>query len=112
MKFIKFCFNHWKVSLVALFILFCLGAWATFPYWTYETVTVLVTDKEGQVGVGNLTIFTTTETFKNHDSKRYLKFRSGDLQGRFVIGEEYTVGVYGWRIPPLSKFRNIVRIVE
>ena len=87
-----------------------------FPYWTSDTAVITVTDKERVISRrGNSTtskylVFTETETFENTDCFAMGKFRSSDIQGRLKPGETYTVDVYGWRVPFLSAYRNIVRV--
>jgi len=53
-------------------------------------------------------IFCEDEVLENTDSLLYLKFNSSDLYKDMKEGNEYSVKVYGWRIPFLSTYRNIV----
>lgn len=98
-------------------VLVILIGWAfVFPYVTQDAVQFTVTDKERVTkGVGSsrrytYLIFTDDETFENVDSIRRFKFRSSDLYGKVKIGSNYTATVYGWRVPILSKYRNIIKI--
>lgn len=87
-----------------------------FPYWTADECTITVTDKERVVKGGGdsvsskYLVFTETETFENTDCLRRFKFNSSDIHGSLKIGETYHVKVYGWRVPLLSMYRNIVRV--
>ena len=100
--------------IVAIVSMLLLGI--GFPYWTADTVTITVTDKErvversGNSVSSKYLVFTETETFENTDCLARFKFNSSDVQGRLKTGETYTVDVYGWRIPFLSAYRNIVRV--
>lgn len=101
-------------AIVAVVSMLLLGI--GFPYWTADTVTITVTDKErvvkrnGNSVSSKYLVFTETETFENTDCLARFKFNSSDVQGRLKTGETYTVDVYGWRIPFLSAYRNIVRV--
>lgn len=102
-----------KASIIGFFVVISLifGMMA-FPYLTSDMATITVTDKERIVtGSGSkYLVFTENEVFENIDSIIYAKFNSSDLQGKLKRGQTYTVKVYGWRIPFLSSYRNIVSI--
>ncbi len=101
---------------LAICVLFLLagGCSAVFTYNTQDTLTATVTDKERIVtGAGDSTdskylVFTEHETLENTDTLWFFKFNSGDVQGSIHVGETYTFRVYGWRIPFLSSYRNII----
>jgi hypothetical protein len=90
-----------------------LSAW--FAYGTAETVMATVTKTERiTTGSGDsishkYLVFTTQETFENSDCLWYGKFNSSDVQGRLTPGQ-YSMKVYGWRIPFMSRYRNIVDV--
>lgn len=86
--------------------------WLGFPYYTARTIEITVTDKERVPdGEGSYyLVFTDDEVFKNVDVWRRLKTTSSDIQGRLQEGKTFEVTVYGWRIPILSKYRNIASI--
>jgi len=56
-------------------------------------------------------IYTSGGTFKDTDSLLAGKFSSSDLYGQLQIGHTYTLEVRGYRIPFLSEYPNILRIV-
>lgn len=99
-----------------------LGVVYNIAYFgTKEQVTFTVTDKDRIVETstdsdGNSTvsskylIFTDIETFENTDELFLGKFNSSDLQGQLRIDSTYTGTVVGWRIPFLSRYRNIIEI--
>lgn len=82
------------------------------PFITSDNVTITVTDKEYIVKTDSskYLIFTETETFENIDCFVKFKFNSSDVYGELKIGETYNVDVYGFRVPFLSMYRNIVRV--
>ena len=57
---------------------------------------------------GRYLIYTDKGTFRNTDSWLFLKFSSADMQGKLGVGETFKIKANGWRIPILSKFRNII----
>lgn len=50
----------------------------------------------------------TTEIFQNHDALWWGKWNSADVQQAIELNKKYRFTVYGWRIPLMSAFRNIV----
>ena len=106
-----------KVFAGSIFVVVILGGIALLlaPFVTSETVTIKVVDKERIVGrdgeSSKYLVFTETEVFENTDCLVLGKFNSSDVYGQIEIGETYRVQVYGWRIPLLSMYRNIVKIL-
>lgn len=103
-----------KVLIAAIVAILAVPIlWVGFPYYTARTVEIVVTGKErvpdGDDGSYYL-VFTEDEVFQNVDAWRRLKTTSSDLQGRLQEGRRFEVVVYGWRIPILSKYRNIASI--
>ncbi|MFA5376067.1 MAG: hypothetical protein WC455_10010 [Dehalococcoidia bacterium] len=99
--------------LIILAVVAILAIAIGFPLMTSETVTITVTDKERVVDSGDskYLVFTETEVFENTDCLALGKFNSSDVYGQLEIGETYQVQVYGWRIPFLSMYRNIVKVL-
>ena len=54
-------------------------------------------------------IFTDHGVFRNDDAGWFLKYNSSDLYGNLDVGQHYRFKVYGWRIPILSMYPNVVR---
>ena len=108
-----------KVDLgcVVVIVLFIIAALILPPMLTSETITITVTDKErvmqgsGENASSKYLVFTETEVFENTDCLVLWKFNSSDVYGQLEIGETYQVQVYGWRIPFLSMYRNIVKVL-
>jgi len=102
------------VILVVAFCIFGLG----FPLFTQKDVQITVTktdrivESNGENVHSKYIVYTETESFENTDSLAFGKFNSSDLQGQLLPGKTYVVKVYGWRIPFLSQYRNIVKIEE
>lgn len=108
-------------SIVIGFAAFILVASIIFSaalYFTEETVEVLITDKERIVessenGVtSKYLVFSETEVFENTDTFLFFKWNSSDVQGQLIPGHMYRVRVYGFRVPFLSMYRNIIEVKE
>lgn len=55
-------------------------------------------------------VFTDKGVFENTDSLLNFKWNSSDIYGELKAGETYTFNVYGWRVPFLSMYKNIVSV--
>jgi hypothetical protein len=108
-----------KIIITTLITLFIVGLLAISPMYAYltdETITVTIKDKERIVtgsGTGissKFLVYTDGEVFENTDSLWYWKWDSADVQNELEVGQTYTVKVYGWRVPFLSMFRNVVEV--
>ncbi|MBB76556.1 MAG: hypothetical protein CMJ75_18785 [Planctomycetaceae bacterium] len=102
------------VAIGAILFLCLIVGSCSIPLWTQDTVTVKVTEKErittgsGESITSKYLVFTETETFENTDVLILGKFDSSDVQGSIQPGETYRLRVYGWRVPFLSWYRNII----
>ena len=83
----------------------------------HNLYTVTVTGKERISDYNNskYLIFTEDENnnirvFQNTDVWYAGKFNSSDLYAKIKVGETYTFGVIGYRIPWLSMYENIVSV--
>lgn len=50
--------------------------------------------------------------FENTDCFIRLKFNSSNMQGRLKEGHAYKITVIGYRVPFLSWYQNIIKVVE
>lgn len=105
--------THIGVVLLAVAL---LVAWPVAYYSSADTIEIVVKDKErittgrGEDISSKFIVYAEDEVFQNTDSWLYFKFRSADVQNKLERGETYVVRVVGWRIPILSKYRNIISI--
>ena len=85
---------------------------AFYQYGTSDFTKCTVVEKERIVkkDSSKYLIFCEEEVFENSDAIWYGKFDSSDFYKDIRKGESYEFKVYGWRIPFLSKYRNIVKI--
>lgn len=106
-----------ELLLILSIALVAIAAMA-IPFATQEQVSFTVSGKERVVtGQGDsisskYLVFSDTETFKNSDCFVLLKFNSSDIYGRIEKGKTYNAKVYGFRIPFLSMYRNIISVSE
>ena len=109
-----------KLILILLALLFIgsLFTNAPYQYLTMRTIeSARIKDKqistESQKKDGKVKstylIYTDHGVFRNDDAGWHMKFNSSDLYGNLDKGESYRLTVYGWRIPILSMYPNIVR---
>lgn len=70
------------------------------------------TDKATKKVVSTYLIYTNHGVFRNDDAGWHFKFNSSDFYGNLDVGKNYRLKVYGWRIPILSMYPNIVSMKE
>lgn len=108
--------------LLAIFVLCLVGALFTnapYQWLTQRTLdSVLIKDKQvstesdredGKVR-STYMIYTDAGVLRNDDAGWFAKFNSSDIYGELDIGKRYRMKIYGWRIPILSMYPNIVSI--
>jgi len=79
------------------------------------TVTSLQVKRPDAEGKEIYLVFTKLDSvnvrvFKNTDSWVELKWNSSDFQAKLEPNKKYNLRVYGWRIPFLTRYQNIVKI--
>lgn len=87
----------------------------TYTYGTKFSDHVVIEDKERITetdGESRYIIFTNKGVFENTDSFWYFKFDSSDVYSKLRRGNSYTIKAYGWRIPFMSSYPNIVEVTE
>lgn len=108
--------NKWIWIFGGCLLVGLVGCDVWFHYGTKDYVDAVVTKVErvstgrGEGTVHKYLVFTEGETFQNTDSVWYWKFNSSDMHGHFSTGK-YRLTVYGWRVPFLSWYRNIIEAV-
>ncbi len=81
-----------------------------------ERVVTTSTNKDGHTTTtSKYLVFTELDNgqsrvFQNTDSFVEGKWNSSDFQGRLKKGERFKIEAYGWRIPFLSSYENIVGV--
>lgn len=104
------------VIAVTILVLLCLCISPIIAYSTDEVVTVKVTGTEVKRydDSDKYIVFTESGTFKNEDSFWYWKWNSSDIQGKLksMEGQTIKLRIYGWRIPFLSMYENVISIEQ
>ena len=100
------------VIVIVIFLFLCLPIRAVYTWSTEDEIQVLVNHRESVKSGSEYLIFTESETFKNVDTIFKWKFDSSDVYRDIHPGKTYKVTVYGWRVPFLSMYRNIVKASE
>lgn len=105
-------------AIAALIILGLMFTNAPYQWLTQRSIDdVLIKDKQISTEsdkhkdkvVSTYLIFTDHGVFRNDDAGWFMKYNSSDVYGNLDIGKRYHLKVYGWRIPILSMYPNIVR---
>jgi hypothetical protein len=105
-------------GLVAIGI---IGAGCFFlaPHCSKDTYTAKVTEKERIVDGDDSKYLVYTKlqdgkvrVFENTDSTLEWKFNSSDVYARIEKGKTYEFDTYGWRIPFMSLYENIIDLRE
>jgi len=95
---------------------FAVAVHAYFSSDRQVTVTVTnearVCSNDGSSVSCQYLVYTSGGTFKDTDSLASGKFSSSDLFGQLQNGHTYTFEVRGYRIPWMSEYPNILRIVS
>ena len=100
--------------IIAFVVIGMLAASPLYAYLTDEVVTCTVEEKErvNKQDSSKYLIFCEEQVLENTDSLWYWKWNSSDFYRDIKVGETYEVRVYGWRIPFLSMYQNIIEITK
>ena len=85
-----------------------------YSYFIPDTVRTRVTDAQMTKVDGRFMIATEYRPFVNYDARYRFKVASGTIQNDAIRlkGQEVKIRKYGWRIPLLSMYENVVSIKE
>ncbi|HVO75539.1 MAG TPA: hypothetical protein VMT35_16030 [Ignavibacteriaceae bacterium] len=99
----------------------CLGTIIVFGIlvYLYLSFEKTLTEKEVTVKILDISsiddaylVTTKNEIFINKDNSFYDKYDSDQINSKLEKGKTYKLNVVGVRIPFISKYRNIVEVVE
>jgi hypothetical protein len=98
-------------------ILIAIAAFIVMILWSYfipDTIMTRITDAQMTKVDGRFMIATEDRPFVNEDAKYRFKFNSGTVQNDAIRlrGKVVRIRKYGWRVPMLSWYENIVKIEE
>jgi hypothetical protein len=85
-----------------------------YSYFVADTVQTRITDAQMTKVDGRYMIATEYRPFVNYDAWYRFKFDSGTIQNEAIRLKGKTVKIkkYGWRIPLVSEYENVVKIKE
>lgn len=100
-------------SFIALVLIGMFVVSPVIAYTTRAEVDFTVKDKEricsgGESGTCKYLVYTDNGVYQNTDSLWYFKFNSSDIYGALDAGTTYRASVYGFRVPFLSWYKNII----
>jgi hypothetical protein len=98
-------------------ILIAIAAFIGVILWSYfipDTIVTKITDAQMTKVDGRFMIATEDRPLVNEDAKYRFKFNSGTIQNDAIRlrGKVVRIRKYGWRIPMLSWYENVVKITE
>ena len=100
-----------KAVLVSIAVIILL---VLYSYFIPDTIRTRITDAQLTKVDGYFMIATDYRPLVNHDAKYRFKFDSGSVQNEAIRlkGKEVKIRKYGWRIPILSMYENVVSIKQ
>jgi uncharacterized protein DUF1523 len=106
-------FKRRKTKVVLAAIAICILT-VLYSYFVADTITTRITDAQMMKVDGKFMIATEDRPFVNFDAKWRFKFNSGTVQNDAIKlrGKLVKIKKYGWRIPLLSQYENVVKIEE
>jgi len=116
MSKIKYSLTQVTLILGILIVLGSASIKAVFQHTTVEYYEVTITDKE-RISIGSgedlshkYLVFTDGRVFENTDTLFHWKWDSSTVQSELEKGKQYSIKTYGWRVPFLSWYENIVSV--
>jgi hypothetical protein len=100
-----------KAVLAGIAVLIVL---VLYSYFISDTIRTRITDAQMTKVEGYFMIATESRPLVNHDAWYRLKYDSGNVQNEAIRlkGKEVVIRKYGWRIPMLSMYENVVSIKQ
>jgi len=100
-------------ALIILLVVIVFGFLFFEPFITEKVETITVINKERWIGErGSYFIFTETEVFLNANNYYHNKQNADKLYPLFRPGTTYKVKVIGFKVSFLTRFRNIIDIMD
>ncbi len=106
-------FKKLKIKVVLWGILICILT-VLYSFFVPDTVMTKITDAQMTKVDGRFMIATEDRPFVNYDARYRFKFNSGTIQNEAIKlkGKVVKIRKYGWRLPILSLYENVVKIEE
>lgn len=121
-RYIKFRYSNLiksntGIAIFIIGIILLIGIVMLFPHFIRNTYEVTVTNKRivNRNNTNEYLIYTQTEggkirIFKNVDNFLELKFHSEDLYWAISINKKYEIKAYGFNMPLLLDYQNIIKV--
>lgn len=93
-------------------VIFVFKLYTTFCTQEDVTAHIIRAERVTYKHNGIYLVFTEKETFCIKDNWFLFRFNSSDDYGKIEAKKEYKFTVYGFRVPFLSWYRNIIKIKE
>lgn len=102
-----------KIKAILIGILVCILI-MMYSYFIADTITTRITDASMTRVDNRFMIATEARPFVNEDVWYRFKFDSGSVQNDAIRlkGKLVKIKKYGWRIPFLSRYENVIKIEE
>jgi hypothetical protein len=102
-----------RIKTALIGILVCILI-ILYSYFVADTITTRITDASMTKVDNRFMIATESQPFVNEDVWYRLKFDSGSVQNDAIRlkGKLAKIKKYGWRIPFLSRYENVLKIEE
>jgi len=102
-----------KIKAILIGIAACILI-ILYSYFVADTITTRITDAQMTKVDGRYMIATEYRPLVNEDAWYRFKFDSGSVQNEAIRlkGKQVRIKKYGWRIPLLSQYENVVKIEE
>jgi len=104
-----------KMRIRTIFIgITCMILVVLYSFFVSDTIMTRITDAQITKVDGMFMIATEERPFVNYDAKYRFKFNSGTIQNDAIRlrGKVVRIKKYGWRVPMLSWYENVVKIEE
>lgn len=106
-----------KIGAVIIGVIIMFSVIRSFPHFVRNTYIVTIANKQikKENNTNKYFIYTEmengdTKVFENSDSVLEFKFNSVDIYGGIRINRKYEVKTYGFNIPILSLYQNIIKV--
>lgn len=113
----RFIHKKTGVVLIIIFTIALIGLITLFPHFIRKTYRVTITNKRiiKRDNTDKYLIYCQTEdgkikVFENTNNLLELKFNSEDLYWTLSINRKYEIAAYGFNIPLLLRYQNIVNV--
>ena len=102
-----------KIRAILIVIVVCI-LMVLYSYFIADTIQTRITDAQMTKVDGRFMIASEYRPFVNEDVWYRFKFDSGTIQNDAIRlkGKMVMIKKYGWRIPMLSMYENVLKITE